>query len=186
MRSPETQAAGPLGPLAFPGISHPSSCALRAHPVAHADILRNNGKISVFSVSFVPPFLRSVVSGIPSHLRLLDLKHLRLLDLKHLPADLNMPDALTTTPTSDPTLLYRYRDAMYAPDMLIVGLHLDLFTRLASQPSTLDAICATFEIAPRPADVMLTLFAAMGLVERTGDRYETTRTAREHLVKDSP
>jgi len=97
-----------------------------------------------------------------------------------------MPDALTTTPESDPTLLYRYRDAMYAADMLIVGLHIDLFTRLASQPSTLEAICATFDIAPRPADVMLTLFSAMSLVERTGDRYETTRTAREHLVKGSP
>jgi predicted O-methyltransferase YrrM len=97
-----------------------------------------------------------------------------------------MPDTLTTTPASDPTLLYRYRDAMYAPDMLIVGLHLELFTRLASQPSDLDEICATFDVTPRPTDVMLTLFSAMGLLERSGDRYQLTSTGREHLVKGSP
>ena len=93
---------------------------------------------------------------------------------------------MTTTPGSDPTLLYRYRDAMYAPDMLIVGVHLDLFTRLAPQPATQTEICAAFDIAPRPADVMLTLFSAMGLLDRTGDVYQLTRTAREHLVKGSP
>ena len=95
-------------------------------------------------------------------------------------------DDLTTTPASDPTLLYRYRDAMYAPDMLIVGLHLDLFTRLASQPSTMDEICAGLDITIRATDVMLTLFSAMGLLERSGDRYQLTATGREHLVKGSP
>ena len=97
-----------------------------------------------------------------------------------------MHDALTAASKSDPTLLYRYRDAMYAPDMLIVGLHLDLFTRLASQPTTMDEICAGFDITPRPTDVMLTLFSAMGLLERSGDRYQLTATGREHLVNGSP
>jgi predicted O-methyltransferase YrrM len=97
-----------------------------------------------------------------------------------------MHDALTAASKSDPTLLYRYRDAMYAPDMLIVGLHLDLFTRLASQPKTMDEICAGFDITPRPTDVMLTLFSAMGLLERSGDRYQLTATGREHLVNGSP
>jgi len=97
-----------------------------------------------------------------------------------------MHDALTAASKSDPTLLYRYRDAMYAPDMLIVGLHLDLFTRLASQPKTMDEICAGFDITPRPTDVMLTLFSAMALLERSGGRYQLTATGREHLVKGSP
>jgi predicted O-methyltransferase YrrM len=96
------------------------------------------------------------------------------------------PDALTSAPNTDPTLLYRYRDAMYAADMLIVGLHLDLFTRLASQPSTQPEICAAFDITPRATDVMLTLFSAMSLLERTADVYELTRIGREHLVKESP
>ena len=96
------------------------------------------------------------------------------------------PDVLTATPTSDPTLLYRYRDAMYAPDMLIVGLHLDLFTRLASQASTPLEICAALDLTLRPTDVMLTLFSAMGLLERSGDVYQLTPAGREHLVKGSP
>jgi predicted O-methyltransferase YrrM len=75
---------------------------------------------------------------------------------------------------------------MYAADMLIVGLHLDLFTRLASRPLTEPEICAAFDVTPRPADVMLTLFSAMGLLKRTGGVYELTSTGQEHLVKGSP
>ena len=96
------------------------------------------------------------------------------------------PDELTSSPGTDPTLLYRYRDALHAPDLLIAGLHLDLFSALARQPSTLAELCATFGITPRPADVMLTLFAAMGLVREADGVYAVTDTARDHLVKGSP
>jgi predicted O-methyltransferase YrrM len=97
-----------------------------------------------------------------------------------------MPDALTTSPESNPTLLYRYRDAIYAADMLIVGLHLDLFTRLASRPSTMGEICDALDITPRPTDVMLTLFSAMGLLAPSGEVYQLTSTGRQHLVTGSP
>jgi hypothetical protein len=50
----------------------------------------------------------------------------------------------------------------------------------------LPEICHAFEIAERPTDVMLTLFAAMGLVERRLDTFHLTETGREHLVKGSP
>ena len=93
---------------------------------------------------------------------------------------------LTSTPRSDPTLLYRYRDALYAPDLLIVGLHLDLFSALAREPATLAGICATFGIAERPADVMVTLFTAMGLLEQREGIFSVTDTARDHLVTRSP
>jgi hypothetical protein len=46
--------------------------------------------------------------------------------------------------------------------------HLDFFTWLADHPATLGAICAQFAIHPRPADVMLTLFTAMGLTTKAG------------------
>jgi hypothetical protein len=46
-----------------------------------------------------------------------------------------MPTDLTLPPSTDPTTLYRYRDALYAEDLLIVGLvHLDLFSTLAAGP----------------------------------------------------
>src|SRR6202008_2373764 len=37
-----------------------------------------------------------------------------------------------------------------------------------------------------PVDVMTTLFVAMGLMRRDGDRLRLTEVSREHLVKSSP
>ena len=96
------------------------------------------------------------------------------------------PDPLTTSPATDPTLLYRYRDALHAADMLFVGVHLDVFGHLAVQPLTKEALCGTLRLADRPADVMLTLFTAMRLLESRDGVFHVTQTARDHLVKGSP
>jgi predicted O-methyltransferase YrrM len=94
---------------------------------------------------------------------------------------------LTSVPHTNPVALYRIRDAMYAPDMLIAALvHLDFFTWLAEHPSTKEEICRGLAITDRPTDVMLTLCAAMGLVEERQRVFHLTATAREHLVKGSP
>lgn len=94
--------------------------------------------------------------------------------------------SLTAAPWTDPTTLYRYRDALYAEDLLIVGLvHLDLFTRLAAEPTGTEGLCARHGLKLRPAGVMVTLFRAMGLIEGTCDRWEPTPVAREHLVRGS-
>ena len=94
---------------------------------------------------------------------------------------------LTSVPQTNPVNLYRVRDAMYAPDMLIAALvHLDFFTWLADHPASKEEICRSLEITDRPADVMLTLFAAMGLVEERQRVFHLTATAREHLVQGSP
>jgi 3-hydroxy-5-methyl-1-naphthoate 3-O-methyltransferase len=97
-----------------------------------------------------------------------------------------MAHELTRQPETDPTQVYRYRDGLYAQDMLITGLvWLDLFTWLASHPSDATAIRKRFEITERPTDVMLTLFVAMELLERRGAIYHVTAKAREHLCADS-
>jgi 3-hydroxy-5-methyl-1-naphthoate 3-O-methyltransferase len=94
---------------------------------------------------------------------------------------------LTSVPATDPVALYRVRDALYAPDMLLTALvHLDLFSWLDRHPATRAEICRALEIVDRPADVMLTLFAAMGLVEERDGVFHLTVLAREHLVSDSP
>ena len=81
--------------------------------------------------------------------------------------------SLVEAPRTDPTQLYRYRDALYAEDLLIVGLvHLDFFTRLAAEPAGLEELCGRHGLKTRPAGVMLTLFRAMGLVVVAGDRFE--------------
>lgn len=97
------------------------------------------------------------------------------------------PADLTTLPTTDPTALLRYRDGIYAVDFLACAIvHLDFFTWLAEHPATLEEICAHFAIAPRPADVLLTLSRANGLVAPSDGRWVVTATGREHLVDGSP
>lgn len=99
-----------------------------------------------------------------------------------------MAHPLTLPPATDPTALYRYRDALYAEDLLILALvRLDFFTALAAEPTDLSGLCRRHELHTRPADVMVTLFRAMGLIQPGGDgRLEVTETAREHLVSTSP
>ncbi|MDB6149219.1 MAG: dnrK [Chthoniobacter sp.] len=96
-------------------------------------------------------------------------------------------DTLLAEPITDPLPLYRYRDGIAAVDLLGAAIgHLDFFTWLGGHASTLGAICAHFEIHPRPADVMMTLFTAMGLVTQAGGCFHLTARAREHLSADSP
>jgi 3-hydroxy-5-methyl-1-naphthoate 3-O-methyltransferase len=97
------------------------------------------------------------------------------------------PLDLTQAPATDPTSIYRYRDGLYAADLLACALvSLDLFTWLDRNPSSTEEICRHFNLAARPTDVMLTLFAAMGLMERQGEKVALRPLAREHLVSASP
>jgi SAM-dependent methyltransferase len=94
---------------------------------------------------------------------------------------------LTSKPNSDPTAIYRYRDGLYAADLLAAALvWLDFFTWLNDHPSDVAGICRALDIKERPADVMITLFAAMGLVKRENGVLNLTEAGREHLVASSP
>jgi acetylserotonin N-methyltransferase len=94
---------------------------------------------------------------------------------------------LTRAPATDPSVLYRTRDELYGPDMLIAALKgLDFFTWLDEHPGTTDSIAAGLELHVRPVDVMTTLFVAMGLLVRDGAVLRTSGVAREHLVAGSP
>lgn len=98
-----------------------------------------------------------------------------------------MSHPLTQSPATDPTAIYRCRDGLYGQDMLIAGIaELDLFSWLARRPSDEENIRRHFEFTQRPLDVMLTLFVAMGLLERRDGVYHVTPSAREHLCADSP
>src|SRR5665213_2122542 len=97
-----------------------------------------------------------------------------------------LPDLLQS-PVTDPTSIYRYRDGLYAVDMLTAAIcELDLFSWLAENPSDKTAICRALKLHERPADVMLTLFTAMGHLQNQDGVFSLTETAREHLVKSSP
>ncbi|HVY69162.1 MAG TPA: methyltransferase [Verrucomicrobiae bacterium] len=97
------------------------------------------------------------------------------------------PSPLNLFSQTDPREIYRLRDGLYAVDLMAAALvEFDFFTWLAANPSDLAAICAHFKIHPRPADVMITLFAALGAVERQGNEIRATPLAREFLVQGSP
>lgn len=94
---------------------------------------------------------------------------------------------LTRLPHTDPTEIYRYRDGLYAADLLTAAIcEFDFFTWLAANPSNQDAICRALGITERPTDVMLTLFVANGFIRRDGPLFRTTPVANEHLVRTSP
>jgi len=96
------------------------------------------------------------------------------------------PD-LTRLPRTDPLAIYRYRDGLYAADLLTAALaEFDFFTWLAGHPADLATVCRELAIKPRPTDVMLTLFAANGYVTCVDGIYTVTDLAREHLVNSSP
>jgi len=94
---------------------------------------------------------------------------------------------LRSVPETDPVDIYRVRDGIYAADMLLTAIvHLDLFSWLEKNPATTADVCRAFDTTARPTDVMLTLFAAMGLVEARDEVFHPTALAKEHLVKTSP
>ena len=98
-----------------------------------------------------------------------------------------IPFDLRTAPQTDPVDIYRVRDGIYAADMLLTAIvHLDLFSRLGEQPTTKEELCRALGTVDRPTDVMLTLFAAMGLIEERQGTFHLTKLASEHLVKSSP
>lgn len=100
-----------------------------------------------------------------------------------------MPDVLDLTHVAqtDPLEIYRYRDGLYAVDLLTAALcEFDFFTWLSRQPATLAQICTAFGWHARPVDVMMTLFSAEGYVQCEHSVFHTTTRANEHLVSTSP
>jgi predicted O-methyltransferase YrrM len=86
----------------------------------------------------------------------------------------------------DPATLFRARDSIYSADLLLAAaVHLDLFSRLENRAMDRRGICSTLGVQDRPADVMMTLFTAMGLVERQNEGYGLTPLSRTFLTRRS-
>jgi len=97
---------------------------------------------------------------------------------------LHPPGPTMQPPTHDASAIYRSRDCLAAVDCLCCAIvHLDFFTVLDRAPASLPDLCRALAIQPRPADVMLTLFAAHGFVACDAEGlFRTTGLAREFLV----
>lgn len=95
---------------------------------------------------------------------------------------------LDLLPRTDPTSILRYRDGVYAIDLLTAAIaEFRLFDYLRGNPGTLEEICRHFEWHPRPADVLLTLCLCNGYLEQDEKGvFSPGELAREHLCSDSP
>lgn len=100
---------------------------------------------------------------------------------------------LTKNPTTDASLLLRFRDRQYSADMLAVAIgKLNLFTWIDQRECvTTGQLAREFRLASRPLDVLLTLCRASGLIESKGaddesQQHHLTALGREHLVDSSP
>jgi 3-hydroxy-5-methyl-1-naphthoate 3-O-methyltransferase len=102
-------------------------------------------------------------------------------------AIMNAPLDLLRVPQTDPLEIYRYRDGLYAVDLLAAAIcEFDFFTWLARHPSGLAEICRSLNLKERPVDVMLTLFTAEGFIRNVKGQFRVTPLAEEHLVSSSP
>ena len=100
---------------------------------------------------------------------------------------------MTTTglgqlPSTDPTAILRYRDGIYAVDLLTAAItEFQFFDSLKATPGTLEDVCAHYGWDERPADVLITLCKCNGLVcEDEEGILRITASAEEHLVEGSP
>ena len=97
-----------------------------------------------------------------------------------------MPLDLTRSPVSDPLALYRFRDGLYAVDLIAAAItEFDFFTKVAAKPSDLATVCRDLGTHRRPTDVMLTLFAANGFIAVKQGIYSITPLGSEHLISTS-
>lgn len=88
---------------------------------------------------------------------------------------------------NDPGRLLRYRDSIYASDLLVCAVaHLDLFTFLKDGPRTFNDICEGLGIQSRPADVLLSLLLSMELIAASDEGYRLTDLSMAYLVSGSP
>lgn len=70
---------------------------------------------------------------------------------------------------------------------LAAAHELDLFSRLAGGPgTTAGELAQALGLHPRPAEMLLTGCAALGLLEKTESRYRNTPLSEAYLVKGKP
>ncbi|MDB6071793.1 MAG: Methyltransferase [Verrucomicrobiales bacterium] len=100
-----------------------------------------------------------------------------------------MSHPLAHPPASDPALLLRFRDRQYSAELLAAALlHFDCFTWMKDHPGCTDGeLCLEFDWIARPADVLMTLCRASGLLTTDGEgRHRLTTLGEEHFTKGSP
>jgi SAM-dependent methyltransferase len=88
-----------------------------------------------------------------------------------------------TLPATDATTIFEHFRGAYATELLTVAVaHFQVFEKLATGPLSWEQFRQQTGLAERPAQVLVTALAAMGLLERTANQLQLTAQAREHLL----
>jgi hypothetical protein len=86
-----------------------------------------------------------------------------------------------------PVALYEIVAGYWAAKTLNAAIELEVFTDLfGTDGTTAEEFAARHGIELRPAEILLTACAGLGLLLRYGDRYRNTRLANEFLVRGRP
>src|SRR5690242_7996727 len=98
-----------------------------------------------------------------------------------------MSEPVGGRPDLSPVPLMRLSTGFWAFKTLAAADELDLFTRLSGTAGiTGDELAGALNIHPRPAEMLLTGCAALGLLEKEGGRYRNGPLAEEFLVRGKP
>ena len=86
-----------------------------------------------------------------------------------------------------PVPLMQLSTAFWAFKTLAAANELDLFTRVSTAGGkTIEEVAAEYGIDQRPAEMLLTGCASLGLFEKDGERYGNSPLAESFLVKGKP
>lgn len=94
------------------------------------------------------------------------------------------PERAAAKPT--PVPLMQIASGFWAAKTLAAAVELDLFTELSGRGATVDQLCQILAIQPRPAEMLLSAGAALGLLEKREGRYYNSPLAEEFLVRGKP
>lgn len=89
-------------------------------------------------------------------------------------------------PRTDGQPLWDINFGILAGSAVLVAHDLKLFPLLAEQPRTLSEVCEALHIAARPAEALLSVCVAWGLMHVQDGCYSLTPTSEDYLLESSP
>ncbi len=92
----------------------------------------------------------------------------------------------TTSPQITPIPLMQIITGFWAAKTLASAVELDLFTRISGQGTTAEELTGMLEFHPRPAEMLLSGCAALGLLVKREGRFFNSPLAEEFLVRGEP
>jgi len=89
-------------------------------------------------------------------------------------------------PATDARPLMQLISGFWASKTLSSAVELEVFTRLSGRAVTIEEFADLLGLHARPAEMLLTGCAALGLVRKVGDRFENSALAEDHLIRGKP